>query len=198
MVSWLAARNDNPNYGALVDYVLPKGQVVFGPAQVANRINQKEEVSRDFSLFNQQGTNVVQGNLLVVPIGDSFLYFEPIYLRATGTQSLPELKRVILVDSEKVVYTDTLPSAINALVGQGTQPVSTPTPTPSPAPGGSPVANLVKQANDHYNAAQDALKRGDFSTYAQEMQTVGKILQQLQQLTGGTSPTPSPSPSKTP
>jgi uncharacterized protein len=196
MVSWLAARNDSPNYGQLVDYVLPKGQVVFGPAQVANRINQTPEVSRDFSLFNQQGSGIVQGNLLVVPIGDSFLYFEPIYLRATGAQSLPELKRIILVDSEKVVYTDTLPNAINALVGQNTQPIST-TPTPSPSPGSSQVASLIAQANQHYQAAQDALKRGDLVTYAQEMQTVGQILQQLQQLSGGTGTAPSPTPSPT-
>jgi uncharacterized membrane protein (UPF0182 family) len=166
---------------------------------VANRINQKEEVSRDFSLFNQQGTSVVQGNLLVVPIGDSFLYFEPIYLRATGVQSLPELKRVILVDSQKVVYRDTLENALNELVGQPTQPVSTPPPGPSPSPGNTQVAALVAQANQHYAAAQDALKRGDFVTYAQEMQQVGQILQQLAQLTGASAaPSPIPSPSKSP
>ena len=199
MVSWLAARSDGDHYGEYIDYVLPKDKVIFGPQQVANRINQDPNVSRDFTLFHQAGSTVVQGNLLVVPIGDSFLYFEPIYLRASQAQSLPELKKVILADQTSVVYTDTLQEAIDQLVGTATGPPPTNNPPPTtltPAQVAQ-IADLVAQANLHYNAAYAALKIGDLATFATEMAEVGKILQQLQAITGtpatGT-PTPSPSP----
>jgi hypothetical protein len=199
MVSWLAARNDGTNYGKYVAYVLPKDKVIFGPQQVANRINENPAVSRDFTLFHQAGSQVLQGNLLVVPVGNSFLYFEPIYLRASQTQSLPELKKVILADQNTVVYTDTLQEAIDQLVGTATgqpPPTNNPPPTITPAVLAQ-ISNLVSAANLHYNAAYAALKIGDFTTYASEMQQVGQILQQLQTLTGGstgTKPSPSPSP----
>ncbi len=199
MVSWLAARSDGSNYGKYIAYVLPKDKVIFGPQQVANRINEDPAVSRDFTLFHQAGSQVVQGNLLVVPIGDSFLYFEPIYLRASQTQSLPELKKVILADQDTVVYTDTLQQAIDQLVGNATgqpPPTNTPPPTITPAVLAQ-IANLIAQADLHYKAAYAALKIGDFTTFASEMNQVGQLLDQLQALTGGTvSATPSPSPAR--
>jgi uncharacterized membrane protein (UPF0182 family) len=204
LVSWLAARSDGLHYGEYVDYVLPKDKVIFGPQQVANRINENPDVSRDFTLFHQAGSQVQQGNLLVVPIGDSFLYFEPIYLRASQAQSLPELKKVILADQNTVVYADTLQQALDKLVGASTgQPPTTgPPPTITPAIAAQ-IATLVTQANEHYKAAYAALKRGDLTTFSTEMAQVGKLLDQLQALTGGTvssspSPSPSPSPSASP
>jgi uncharacterized membrane protein (UPF0182 family) len=203
MVSWLAARSDGSNYGKYTAYVLPKDKVIFGPQQVANRINEDPSVSRDFTLFHQAGSQVVQGNLLVVPIGDSFLYFEPIYLRASQAQSLPELKKVILADQDTVVYTDTLQEAIDQLVGTATgqpPPTNTPPPTITPAVLAQ-ITGLVAQANLHYKAAYAALKIGDFTTFAKEMTQVGQILDQLQTLTGGTgtvSSSPSPSPRASP
>jgi uncharacterized membrane protein (UPF0182 family) len=208
MVSWMAARTDGAHYGEYVSYVLPKDKVIFGPQQVANRINENTQISSDFTLFHQAGSEVQQGNLLVVPIGNSFLYFEPIYLRATQSSSLPELKRVILADQTQVVYTNTLQQAIDQLVGTGTGPPSTtPPPTITPAVIAQ-IADLVTQANLHYAQAYVALKSGDLTTYASEMVTVGKLLQQLQTLTGNakatTTPTPtqsaspSPSPSASP
>ncbi len=200
MVSWLAARSDGSNYGDYVAFLLPKDKVIFGPQQVANRINENPAVSRDFTLFHQAGSTVVQGNLLVVPIGDSFLYFEPIYLRASQTQSLPELKKVILADQDSVVYTDTLQQAIDQLVGTAHAPPPTnnpPATTLTPAQVAQ-IADLVTQANMHYAAAYAALKIGDFTTFANEMAKVGQILQQLQAITGttptpgGATPTPSP------
>jgi uncharacterized protein len=198
MVSWVAARNDGSNYGEYVSYVLPKDKVIFGPQQVANRINENTDISRDFTLFHQAGSQVQQGNLLVVPIGNSFLYFEPIYLRANQVSSLPELKKVILADQTRVVYTDTLQQAINQLVGTSTGPPST-TPPPAITPAViAQIADLVTQANLHYARAYTALKSGDLTTYASEMVQVGKLLQQLQTLTAGVKATPSPSPSASP
>jgi len=199
MVSWMAARSDGAHYGEYVSYVLPKDKVIFGPQQVANRINQDPVISRDFTLFHGAGSQVQQGNLLVVPIGDSFLYFEPIYLRATSASGIPELKKVILADQSQVVYTDTLQQAIDQLVGTSTgQPTNNLPPTGNIAQ----IADLVAQANLHYSAAYTALKAGDLSKFATEMAEVGKILKQLQTLTGATPPpagaTPSPSGSPSP
>jgi uncharacterized protein len=203
MVSWLAARSDGSHYGEYIDYVLPKDKVIFGPQQVSNRINEDPTVSRDFTLFDQAGSTVVQGNLLVVPIGDSFLYFEPIYLRANQAQSIPELKKVILADQDSVVYTDTLQEAIDGLVGAATgqpPPTNTPPPTITPAILAQ-IQDLVAKANTHYKAAYTALGQGDLATFANEMTQVGQILAQLQTLTGGTTgagPSPSPSPGASP
>ena len=207
LVSWMAARNDGAHYGEYVSYDLPKDKVIFGPQQVANRINENTTISKDFTLFHQAGSQVLQGNLLVVPIGDSFLYFEPIYLRATQTTSLPELKKVILADAANVVYTDTLQQAIDQLVGTSTAPPpTTTTPTTFTPAQVTQIANLVTQANTLYAAAYTALRAGDLATFASDMAQIGALLQQLQQLTGtaptptGATPTPTPtaSPSASP
>src|SRR5438093_871427 len=121
LVSWLAARNDGSQYGQYVSYVLPKDKTIFGPQQVASRINANTTISADFTLFDQAGSSVQQGNLLVVPIGNSFLYFEPIYLRSKTASSLPELKRVILADQASVAYPTTLDGALQQPVGTGTR-----------------------------------------------------------------------------
>ncbi|HKC19829.1 MAG TPA: UPF0182 family protein, partial [Candidatus Dormibacteraeota bacterium] len=206
LVSWLAARSDGSHYGEYTAYVLPKGTVIDGPQLVANRINQNTTISADFTLFSQAGSQVQQGNLLVVPIGNSFLYFEPVYLRAREQSALPELKKVILADQTQVVYTNTLDQAIQQLVGQAPPPVNTGTPPSTyTAAQVAQIQSLVDQANEHYKAAYAALAKGDLTTFATEMQTVGQILQQLQSLSGASStppasgsPTPSPKTSPSP
>jgi uncharacterized membrane protein (UPF0182 family) len=202
MVSWVAARNDGAHYGEYVSYVLPKDKTIFGPQQVANRINENTTISSDFTLFHQAGSQVQQGNLLVVPIGNSFLYFEPIYLSATTSSSLPELKKIILVDQTQVVYTNTLQDAIQQLVGAGPAPPPTNQPPVTVTPAVvAQITDLVVQANQHYKAAYQALAAGDLATFATEMKTVGQLLGQLEALTGSgsapvtTSPTPQASPS---
>jgi uncharacterized membrane protein (UPF0182 family) len=195
--SWLAARSDGTHYGEYISYVLPKDKVIYGPQQVANLINQDPNISKDFSLFDQAGSSVQQGNLLVVPIGNSFLYFEPVYLKARQSTSLPELKKVILADQTQVAYADTLQLAIAQLVGNA-PPTNNPPPVITPAVLAQ-IADLVNQANLHYTTAYAALRSGDLTTFATEMNQVGKILKQLQQLTGTTAkPTPSPSASPSP
>lgn len=200
LVSWLAARSDGSHYGEYTAYVLPKGTVIDGPQLVANRINQNTTISADFTLFSQAGSSVQQGNLLVVPIGNSFLYFEPVYLRAREQSALPELKKVILADQDQVVYTGTLDQSIQQLVGAAPPPVNTGTPPSTyTAAQVAQIQGLIAQANQHYKAAYAALARGDLTTFATEMQTVGQILQQLQEISGapstppaGASPSPSP------
>src|SRR5262249_23749720 len=148
--------------------------------------------------FDQVGSEVQLGNLLVVPIGNSFLYFQPVYLRARQAASLPELKRVILDDQDSVVYTVSLEAAIQQLVGAApptTGPPVTTTYTPAQV---AQIQNLVAQANQHYKAPYDALRRGDLTTFATEMGKVGDILGQLQQLAGSSTPATKPSPSASP
>jgi uncharacterized membrane protein (UPF0182 family) len=203
LVSWLAVRNDAPHYGEIVSFVLPKDRVVFGPQQVASRIQQTPDFSRDRTLLNSNGSQIIEGNLLVVPIGNSFLYFEPIYLRGTtSAQSLPELKRVILVDSTEagtVAYQPTLEQALTQLAGET---VASPAPTGVPPPTSTTtappqLAALVAQAVQHYNAGQDALKQGDLAGYGREMTEVGRLLQQIDALQKG-APAPTVSPAASP
>jgi uncharacterized membrane protein (UPF0182 family) len=195
MISWLAARNDAPNYGQLVLYQLPKDTVIFGPSQIGNRIQENTAISSQFTLWNQSGSQVQQGNLLVVPVGGTFLYFEPVYLRATSSSSLPEFKKVILADSQNVVWDDTLEGALAQLVGAA--PIQT---TPSPGTTTPTCADLVNQAEQDYSAAQDRLKAQDLAGYAADIQKLGDVLQQMQAAgcangAGSASPGPSPSPS---
>lgn len=206
LTGWLAVRNDPGHYGELIAYVLPKDKVVLGPQQIANRIQQTPAFSSDKTLLNQQGSGLVEGNLLVVPIGDSFLYFEPIYLRATGSgSSLPELKRVILTDATgqtPVVYQPTLPNALAQLIGEQPPPTpGSPSQPAGPAPGSDTqkqIADLVTRANALYDDAQAALKRGDLATYGKDVDQIGQILKQIDALQHGTQPPPSPGTSPSP
>jgi uncharacterized membrane protein (UPF0182 family) len=195
MVSWVAARNDGAHYGEYVSYVLPKDKAIDGPQLVANRINQNTAISQDFTLFHGTGSQVIQGNLLVVPIGNSFLYFEPIYLKATQVSGLPELKKVILADQTHLAYADSLQQAIQQLVGSAPPPTSgAPPPKTFSEAQTAQIADLVTQINQHYKAAYAALARGDFTTFGSELQTVGVLLDRLQAITG-TSAAATPSPS---
>jgi uncharacterized membrane protein (UPF0182 family) len=195
MVSWVAARNDGAHYGEYVSYVLPKDKAIDGPQLVANRINQNTAISQDFTLFHGTGSQVIQGNLLVVPIGNSFLYFEPIYLKATQVSGLPELKKVILADQTHLAYADSLQQAIQQLVGSAPPPTSgAPPPKTFSEAQTAQIADLVTQINQHYKAAYAALARGDFTTFGSELQTVGVLLDRLQVITG-TSAAATPSPS---
>jgi uncharacterized membrane protein (UPF0182 family) len=193
MISWLAARNDAPHYGQLISYLLPKDRVIFGPQQISQRINEDPTISKDFSLFNQSGggSHVVQGNLLVVPIGDTFLYVEPVYLVASSGTSFETLQRVILVDSQTVAYADTLQAALAQLLGQAAPTTTTTTTNNNSPPPSTQLQQLAQQLLQHYNAAQTDLRNGDLAGYASEMSQVAQLAQQI----GGGSPTPSPSPS---
>jgi uncharacterized membrane protein (UPF0182 family) len=118
MIAWLAARSDPPNYGELVAYELPKQELVFGPLQIEARIDQDPQISAQISLWNQRGSRVIRGNLIVIPMGSSFLYIEPLYLLA-DTSELPELKRVIVASGDRLAMRETLSEALLALVQAG-------------------------------------------------------------------------------
>jgi hypothetical protein len=198
MVSWVAARSDGANYGKLVNFRFPNGSQVDGPAQVENRIDQTPAISRDFSLFNQAGSKVIRGNLLVIPVGDAIIFIEPIYIAGTSGSGIPELKKVIVADQATVAYEDTLAQALADIAGGGVSSApAPPSGPPSPSPGAADLASLIQQATTLYDAAQADLRAGDLRKYADDIDKLGQVLQQLRQRgAGGSGPSPSPSPSR--
>jgi uncharacterized membrane protein (UPF0182 family) len=118
MIALLAARNDGEEYGKLVLFQLPKGQIIMGPSQIDAQIAQHTDISRDFALWENAGSTYSRGNMFVIPIENSFMYVEPIYLRAT-IGSLPEVKRVIIYFNERIAYEQTLREALDSMFGPG-------------------------------------------------------------------------------
>ncbi|WP_420632246.1 UPF0182 family protein [Candidatus Leptofilum sp.] len=198
MIAWMAVRNDPENYGELVVYELPKQELVFGPLQVESRIDQEPTISQQFSLWDQGGSNVIRGNLLVIPLNDSFLYVEPVYLRA-DTSALPELKRVIVATDTRIAMDTSLNGALSALLlespgdivvedeGDGDTAVSTEdSPPVQTAPVDATVEELISAANTHFEAAQAAQRDGDWATYGAELAALEETLNRLVELTGET------------
>jgi uncharacterized protein len=176
MIAWLAARCDLPDYGKLIVYEFPKEKLIYGPFQIEARINQNTEISQQISLWNQMGSRVIRGNLLVVPIRNSLLYVSPLYLRAESGQ-LPELKRVIAAYGDRVVMEETLPAALAALFKESV-PVAAP-PTPAGISPTGPVDQRARDALQHYDQAIDRLKAGDWSGFGTELDALRAILEQL-------------------
>jgi uncharacterized membrane protein (UPF0182 family) len=209
MIGWLAARSDQPHYGKMLVIKYPKDKPIFGPFQIETRIDQDPFISQQFALWNQAGTQVIRGNLLVIPIGQSNLYVEPIYLQATASP-LPELKRVIVAMGNSVVMEPTLQDSLTRLFGTaaapataggtsagGSQAASAQGPPPAapgsaatgavPAPSGLPagtVASLAREAQDRYTRAQQALRNGDFAQYGEELRALESTLDRLVQASG--------------
>jgi uncharacterized membrane protein (UPF0182 family) len=192
LASWMVARSDPENYGRLLVFEFPKQKQVFGPRQVVARINQDEVISPQITLWNQQGSEVIQGTLMVIPIEESLLYIRPLYLRAQAGR-IPELRRVIVAYQSQIVMDSTLDAALARLFGApgAKAPVMTGeaavTPT-APAPPGAPAApgttapsDLSRQALAAYEAAIAAQKAGDWAKYGEEIRRLGDILQRMKQ-----------------
>ena len=116
MIAWLAARCDFPDYGRMLFYELPKEKLIFGPNQISAMIDQSTPISQQLTLWDQKGSGVIRGKLIVIPIENSFLYVVPLYLKAEGT-NFPQLKRVIVATGDKVVMEPTLDAALSSLFG---------------------------------------------------------------------------------
>jgi uncharacterized membrane protein (UPF0182 family) len=190
MVAWVAGRADPSDYGKLRVLRLPQTRAIFGPLQIQARRDADATIRQQLTLLSVGGgAQVIYGNLIVLPVGNSFLYIEPLFVQATNGK-FPELQRVILATQDRIAMADSFGSALTALFGSApvTQPPPTPGPGASPAPSGSPsaatIAQLVKSASDHYANAQAALKNGDFTTYGQELKALESDLARLRALTG--------------
>lgn len=179
MIAWMAARNDPERYGEVVVYRFPKQEIVFGPMQVESRINQDPVISAQLTLWNQEGSQVIRGNLIVVPVEQSLLYVEPIYLQAT-TGQLPELKRVIVVHGARVIMEDTFDAALAKVLGTEVAP------QPAQPTGelSAEAKGLIRQAGESYRRAQELLRSGDLGGFDREIKRLGEIIKRLQQAAG--------------
>ena len=168
MIAWLAARCDGAHYGTVIEYAFPKEKLIFGPAQIEARIDQDTTISQQLSLWNQTGSRVIRGNLLVIPIDDALLYVEPLYLRAEKRE-LPELKRLIASAGDRVVMAQTVDSLFAALFSQEGKQPQIAAPTGGGAPGPRVPESLPTGASGealtHYRRAFEALNKGDWRTF---------------------------------
>ena len=203
MIAWIAARSDPPNYGEIVSYNLPKDRLIYGPNQIESRIDQDPEISQQIALWDQRGSSVLRGNLIVVPIEDSFLYVEPIYLIADNIR-IPQLQRVIVSYDEFVVMERTLNQGLNAIFGEEVieaegsvvaqmqdspeQPINL-----SGAPG--VTAENIGEARQLVQEARQALQNGDFAKFGERFDELESLLQE--EIEVPTAPASAPAPADT-
>jgi uncharacterized membrane protein (UPF0182 family) len=198
LAAWMVGRSDGERYGELIVYRFPRQSLVFGPGQVVNRINQDTEISRQITLWDQRGTQVIRGSLLVIPIEESLIYVQALYLRAEGGQ-IPELKRVIVSHQNRVVMEETLEQGLARLFGdERGRPLRA---AQEPAPGAPAAAapsgrsdereDLIRRASDAWERAMAAQRAGDWARYGEQMREVGELLRRLrgqQRETGAPGP----------
>ena len=199
MIGWLAGRCDAENYGKLLIYNFPKSRLIDGPLQIEARIDQNAQLSGQFTLWNQQGSTVIRGHLLVIPIGHSLVYVEPIYLQA-NTSPMPELRLVVLATQEKLAYGQTFAEAMSGLFGEAakapteekptegqTVGPTTAQPNPSPSPQQN-VQQLVIRAIQEFEDYQRLTAQGKLAEAGQKLEQHKRTLEEIRKLSGGNSP----------
>ena len=180
MLAWIAARCDLEDYGRIIEYKFPKEKLIYGPLQIESRIDQNSEISQLFTLWGQKGSSVIRGNLLVIPVKDSLIYVEPVYLRAEQSE-LPELKRVIVGYQDNIEIGLTLEEALVKLFS-GVIPVSPQEDEEgvvAPAPVELSIRALILNAQNIYDDAQKKLREGDFAGYGDSIESLEKIFEAL-------------------
>ena len=190
MVGWLAARNDGENYGELVLYRFSKQELVYGPMQIESRISSDGDIAREIALWDQRGSQVIRGNLLVIPIKNSILYVEPLYIQASNENSLPEVNRIIVAFQDKIVMERTLDEALIKLFrgvsgGTGTTIPETPG---SGETEQSPTLDidinvLARRVREAFERAQNASQSGNWAQYGEALQELETLITQLEDKT---------------
>ena len=183
MVAWMAARSDFGDYGKLILYKFPKDKLIYGPSQIEAKFDQDSEISQQLTLWSQQGSRITRGNLLVIPIEDSILYVEPLYIQAE-TGQLPELKRVLMSDGERVVMEKDIGSALIALFGTST---STNLRSAQEVVEGEEASiledksqeELIEDANNYYRLILDSMNQQDWSGIGNNFDKLGEVLSNL-------------------
>ena len=186
MIALLVARMDPPQYGRLIAYAFPKQKLVFGPRNIQARINQDPVISQQIALWNQQGSRVITGTLLAIPIEQSLVYVQPLYLAAAEQGALPELRRVVVAYGNQIAMEPTLEAALARVFGgrvrgeeSAGRPVERAPSGPSPAAGAA-IIEGVQRAWEAWQRGQEALRKGDWAAYGQEQKRVEEALRQLQ------------------
>ncbi|MBN2168842.1 MAG: UPF0182 family protein [Actinobacteria bacterium] len=179
MISWFAARMDGEHYGELGYYLFPSGELIFGPEQIEGRIDQDPEISKQLSLWKQEGSQVIRGNLLVIPIEQSLLYVEPLYLQASEIK-IPQIKRVVVIYGQQVVMEPTLDQALARIFAGAPGTEVTPDQQVQET-ATTPIeeTSLGQQALDLYNKATEAQKNGDWSAYGDYLNQLKAVLEKL-------------------
>ena len=173
MIAWLYADSDGEDYGQLGVYKFPKEEVVYGPIQVEGRFDQDAYISQQLTLWNQRGSSVIRGNMMVVPLDGTLLYIEPLYLQAEAGR-LPELKRVLVAHGNRVTMADNLAQALAQVLGE-----VAPTAPERDEALSSDAGALARSAQAHYEAAQACLQRNDWACYGAELDALGADLEAL-------------------
>jgi len=177
MVAWMCARCDGRDYGQLLIYTLSKDKLIYGPMQIEARINQQPSISAELTLWGQQGSSVIRGNLLVIPIEHSFIYVEPVYLQATQSQ-MPQLKRVIAVEDGRLMMEKNLDAALRAVFAVEGVPPAQQQKALSSSPTG-PLPAGAQEALDHYNKAMAYLKQANWAKYGEELSQLKQTLETM-------------------
>jgi len=176
--AWMAARSDGENYGKLVVYRFPKQKLVYGPRQIVARINQDAAISGQITLWDQRGSKVNQGNLLIIPIEEALLYIRPLYLRADSGK-IPELKRVIVAYENRIAMEESLDAALDKIFKGELLPIqgraSAPPGQGAAEAGSSAGSALIQQAKEAFNRAVQAQRLGEA-----ELKKLGAILEDLE------------------
>jgi uncharacterized membrane protein (UPF0182 family) len=176
--AWMVARSDGEYYGHLLVYRFPKDRLVYGPKQIVARINQDTEISRQISLWDQRGSQVMQGTLLVIPIENSLIYVQPLYLRAE-TGKIPELKRVIVAYENRIAMEETLDAALSTIFGdvrvsdEGAPAEAVRTPVVREETG------LAAAAGEHFDRAIKAQREGNWALYGEEIRKLGEVIRKM-------------------
>jgi len=187
LASWMVARSDGTHYGRMLVFQFPKQKVVFGPRQIVARINQDQAIAPQITLWNQQGSEVLQGTLHVIPIEESLLYIRPLYLRSAGGR-IPELRRVIVAYQNQIVMEPTLDAALDRLFPRGggptpaaEEPAHTVDASGADTVPAAPrlVPGASKRALEHYERALEAQRQGNWALYGEEIRRLGQALEEI-------------------
>lgn len=191
MIAWMAAKCDPEVYGEMILYQFPKKELIYGPAQIESRVNQDPVISPQLTLWGQKGSRVNRGNLLVIPIEESIIYVEPLYLESE-TSKIPELKRVIVAYGNHIAMEQTLDDALERIFGgaaagpPGQPPRAGPAVAGPPGAGMTPEARrLINQAVTQFNRAEELQRQGDWAGYGEQLRRLEQTLVRLRQETGG-------------
>lgn len=177
MIAWIAAKSDFPDYGHMIVYKLPKERLIYGPTQIEARIDQDPEISRQLSLWDQRGSKVIRGNLMVIPVENTFLYVEPVFLIAEGVD-IPQLQRVIVAYQDKIAMEPNLDTALRVIFGKKAQEPVVQAPA-APETGQQPRTGKLVEMDRIQNAwqqARQAMQQGDWTKLGQAMDQLGQLL----------------------
>ena len=194
LVSFMTAKSDPGSYGQVQAFVMPQGANVNGPVQVANNIQSDQVLASKFTLLNQSGSSIVKGNIQLIPVGNSLVYVQPIFVQQTTSQGYPQFRFVVVfTQGRNPVGDSTVNAALNDLfnIAPGTTPATptTPTspttPTTTPSAGAGTVQSLLNQAAQDFSAANTALHNGDLATYQADIAQAQQLVAQAQQALNG-------------